>query len=505
MHGAGSSRIQYAHTPFKGAQEGFSRCTPTPFSMDILWHVTTDCTNHCRHCFVHDERSFLKESRKNPPLERMLRILDQLTRFESEYGPSISRIVLTGGDPILYPHWASLVKEIRVRGKEPHMIGNPETLNSSNIKRLRDAGITYFLMSLDGMPENHDRVRGPGSFSRTMDAIGRLSAQNISVGILFALFPFNMQDAVPLMGTVARNTEADSFSIYAGCAVGNGANLETCMEPTALRQTLTEYRLEKKRLAAEKNTTTIVERMNLLRVAAFSQEDYFPVWNPHGATVSGCSAGWNQLIILTDGSVLSCPKIPVILGRLPERPLEEIILDHPLMRRLRRKSSYAECGSCDFYQVCRGCPAHVFGLTGDPFAANPSCFRNQIDRKVPIPSESFQEPSLNCSRDEELDLIASRSSAHFRERITSLLQGSDAMEAVISLNRNQQERKRFLQDPFGWRRKLRVTLSDDDLCTLMHSFSPSVREPLSKQWLSTEISRKTIWHVNALMDATFSP
>jgi radical SAM protein with 4Fe4S-binding SPASM domain len=114
------------------------------------------------------------------------------------------------------------------------------------------------------------------------------------------------------------------------------------------------------------------------------------------------------LAVLSDGTVLGCRRMPHLkVGKLPEQSFEDIYLGSEVLRKYRRREYYAGCGGCDFYQHCRGCPANVYSLTGDPFARNPHCFRDQVTRQTDEAARLPPGPPLDASYEEELGWVAS--------------------------------------------------------------------------------------------------
>lgn len=69
--------------------------------------------------------------------------------------------------------------------------------------------------------------------------------------------------------------------------------------------------------------------------------------------------------------------LPVVAGDVHDRSLVEIYRGDETMRRLRRPASFVvNCGTCEYAEVCGGSRSRADAVTGDPFAADPSCVRN---------------------------------------------------------------------------------------------------------------------------------
>ena len=58
----------------------------------------------------------------------------------------------------------------------------------------------------------------------------------------------------------------------------------------------------------------------------------------------------------------------------PTQTPADIYRHHPLFVSLRDSDALGgKCGRCEFRKICGGSRARAYGLTGDPFAADPSC------------------------------------------------------------------------------------------------------------------------------------
>ena len=200
---------------------------------------------------------------------------------------------------------------------------------------------------------------------------------------MFTLFPTNAAELIPLLRFVAEKTEAHSFSFDVGVFVGNAAELERNFSPGELKSILGAYNAEKKRLKAQGFALKVHEKCSFHLLNHFEEGEYYPYCAAELSAISGCLIGWNSVSILSDGTVLGCRRLPAVkAGKLPEQTFEEVMLGSPSLRAYRRHEYFEGCGECDFYMVCRGCPANVYSLTGNPLAANPLCYRHLIERQT---------------------------------------------------------------------------------------------------------------------------
>ena len=416
-------------------------------SLSIQWHITDRCGNRCRHCYMYEESTYDAGHKKEKDLAGLLEILDSIGAFEDQWQACISGFAITGGDPLLHPQWAALMRELQARGKSASMMGNPETLTPENLALLGDLGIQSFQLSLDGLESRHDYFRSKGSFGRTVEGLQRLKDAGIRSNVMFTLYPENQDDLIPLLTFVATQTAADRFSFDIGTCAGNAESLQKGLGPDTVKALVSAYLAEKERLRNAGNPIRIAEKNSFLKLIRFEQSRLFPFSSDEVPVVSGCLIGWNCVPILTDGTVLACRRFPLQLGKLPEQSFEEIFLGSEELKKFRRRQFFQGCRECDFYQHCRGCPAVVHGLSGDPFAPNPLCFRKSLTKSAPRAPEAPPDPPLDTTLQQERDLVASHFSNVVVARAQKWLKEDRVQQALFWLSQGDQQMRPFLAAP----------------------------------------------------------
>ncbi len=138
----------------------------------LFWECTTRCNLHCRHC-----GSDCKDcgGEKDMPAEDFLRAFDTI--------PTQSRqlpftVVITGGEPLLREDLPAIGKAIRQRGVGWGLVSNGWLYDEAMHHRLMAAGMGSLTISLDGLQEDHDWMRGrEGSYVRALNAIAIAAKQ----------------------------------------------------------------------------------------------------------------------------------------------------------------------------------------------------------------------------------------------------------------------------------------------------------------------------------------
>lgn len=247
----------------------------------------------------------------------------------------------------MYPHFLDLYRGASDRGLAPAILGNPSP--ASRIEELLEIQRpVFFQVSLEGLQEHNDMIRGPGNFERVIEFLSVLRDFDITSMVMLTLTQGNIDQVLPLADTLRGLT--DHFNFNRLSMVGEGANLQLPER--------TEYIsfLEAYMDAAERNPHMGLKD-NLMNIVRF-QKGIEPFG---GCAGYGCSAAFNFITVLSDGEAHACRKFPSPIGNVFEQSIAEVY-DSEMAHRYRLGCK--ACTSCPIRPVCGGClaVAHSFGL-----------------------------------------------------------------------------------------------------------------------------------------------
>jgi MoaA/NifB/PqqE/SkfB family radical SAM enzyme len=141
-----------------------------PETVSLL--LTYRCNLHCQMCGQWGERGSLKNLL--PAITRRYLEITLIKRLIEEVKTFHPTITLFGGEPLLHPHWADVVKLIKGAGLRCNMISNGILLKKRAEEAVR-LGLDEIIFSLDGPAEVHDRIRGGrGVFRRALEGFQHL-------------------------------------------------------------------------------------------------------------------------------------------------------------------------------------------------------------------------------------------------------------------------------------------------------------------------------------------
>ena len=334
------------------------------------WHITDECDQRCRHCYIYSRDPGLAPERM--AWDDMQRVVDNCLDFCRAFGYR-PVFYVTGGDPILHPDFWRLLERLHGMGIEFVIMGNPFHLDRKACARLKRLGCLRYQLSLDGLEATHDALRRPGSYRETLDAIARLNRARVHSAVMATVSGVNLAEIPDLIDVVA-DARAASFAFARYCPTGPEA-LDG-VSPGAYRQLLVDC------------ATRIRARMDAGCRTAFSKKDHlwmlldyeegrFPLpEDDAGRHVirGGCHCGSAHLTILPDGGVMACRRVQDsrVGSALTDRLTE---LWRGPMDAYRQLDRFERCAGCRLLSWCRGCPAVARGANGSFYAADPQCWR----------------------------------------------------------------------------------------------------------------------------------
>jgi radical SAM protein with 4Fe4S-binding SPASM domain len=112
------------------------------------------------------------------------------------------------------------------------------------------------------------------------------------------------------------------------------------------------------------------------RAEARRAGETLPELPSHGmnAMTRGCLAGQGVCFVSHRGEVFPCGYLPVAAGDLRKQKFRDIWDNAGIFQALRDTDNLeGKCGICEFKQVCMGCRARAFGVTGNYMAEEPFC------------------------------------------------------------------------------------------------------------------------------------
>lgn len=173
----------------------------------LMVEVTERCNLRCRHCYLGEAAG-----RDLDPdvLQRLLDDFDDLGGL---------RLMITGGEPLLYPYFHRLNRALAGRTFRPVLITNGTLMDKDLLRSLNFREIQF---SLDGLEEGHDSLRGKGSFRRTMEGLREALTSGIEVSVATVIYRENLHEVAGL-GKLLNDLGVSSWTLEYPVTMGRMA------------------------------------------------------------------------------------------------------------------------------------------------------------------------------------------------------------------------------------------------------------------------------------------
>jgi selenobiotic family peptide radical SAM maturase len=321
----------------------------TVATFTLQWHLTQACDLSCRHCY---DRS----SRKNMGLSQAIHVLDELYAFSQAHHVH-AQVSFSGGNPMLYPYFYELYRQAIERGFLVAILGNP--MDEHYIERLLAIGWPeFYQVSLEGLGDHNDYIRGKGHYQRVLDFLQLLGKYRIYSMVMLTLTRANRHEVL-LLADELRG-KVDNFTFNRLAMVGEGAELAS-LEIEEFPRFLEEFLAESGTNRSLSLKDNFFNRLLLGRGQPLTG----------GCTGFGCGAAFNFVSVLPDGEVHACRKFPSLLGNIFTQSLNDIYAGK---QAEKYRAGSTACSGCQLRPVCRGCPAVTHGFGLDVFTArDPYC------------------------------------------------------------------------------------------------------------------------------------
>lgn len=292
----------------------------------LQWHITHRCNLRCSHCYQDDYSAF--SSRKS--LEA---VLNQYSRLLEEYGFK-GYLNITGGEPLAHPDLFWLLEEAGNRGITTAVLTNGTLIGRREAAELKRLDVDYVQVSLDGLRETHDKIRGEGSFDLAIRGIRELKAQGIYVTVAFTAQRENHKE-LSRLADFCNNLGADKLWF------------DRVVIPKD--EDKNNLSLSSKEYSALCRKASRLNRQGKISCARALQ--FIPCKEK---SIYSCNAGSRLLAILADGTVMPCRRLPIEVGNVTQNELLTIYRESPELIKLRKSEIPEKCKPCKYAQSCRG-------------------------------------------------------------------------------------------------------------------------------------------------------
>ena len=360
-----------AHAMRNGAAEGMGPV--------VVWNSTKTCNLKCRHCYMEsDSRKYNDELTTT----EAKKFIDDLADF------NVPVLLFSGGEPLIRPDFFELAEYAANKNVRPTLSTNGTLITREVAQRIKDIGVGYVGISLDGLKEVNDKFRGvDGAYELAMKGIENCVAVGQRVGLRFTINQHNLRDLENIFDFIEEK-QINRVCFYHLVYSGRGNQMmDEDVTPQESRRAMDiiikrtkdfeERGLQKEILTVDNHCDGVYMYLKTLAEgddATAAQIKHYISTN--GGNRSGIAFGEvdPQGYVHPDQFTQHHT-----FGNVRERKFGDIWTDisDPIMRGLKDRKSLLKgrCAKCKFLDNCNGnFRTRAEAKTGDFWQSDPSCY-----------------------------------------------------------------------------------------------------------------------------------
>lgn len=309
----------------------------------IFWECTLRCNLHCRHCGSDCKKD---ASVANMPVSDFLLAIDQLNGYVD---PHKTMIVFTGGEPLMRSDLEVAGQNLYRRGFPWGFVTNGMLLNRARLRSLLDSGLRAVTISLDGMEESHNWLRGNKmSFAKAVEAIRLLpEVPDLKYDVVTCVNQRNYGELDQLRDLLIAMNVAE-WRVFTIFPIGRAKSDELLqLQPNEFKG-LFDF-------ISETRTSGKI-KLN------YGCEGFLGAYEGEVRdNFFFCRAGINVGSILADGSISACPDLRdnFIQGNIYHDNFLDVWTNRFEKFRDRSWTKTGICADCEFYRYCEGNGMHL--------------------------------------------------------------------------------------------------------------------------------------------------
>lgn len=343
----------------------------------VVWNMTRSCNLSCIHCYAD------ACSAKDPDeltTEEAMSFIDDLAAFK------VPVLLFSGGEPLMRKDLFPLLSYAKERGIRTVISTNGTLITPSIAKQIREAGVGYVGISIDGMGSHNDAFRGQaGAFDRAIAGIRNCKSVGQKVGLRFTLSRHTYPDLENVLDLIEQE-EIPRACFYHLVYSGRGHHLQkediTREEARHALDLIIHKTMDLHGKGHPAEILTVDNHADGVYLYNWMKENLsqradqaLGLLKANGGNRSGIAIGcvdWHGEVYPDQFTR------DIRLGSIRERKFSEIWTDlsHPILAGLRNRKPllHGRCKDCTWLDICNGNFRARASVNGDFWGSDPSCY-----------------------------------------------------------------------------------------------------------------------------------
>ncbi|MGD9686931.1 MAG: 12,18-didecarboxysiroheme deacetylase [Desulfobacter sp.] len=344
----------------------------------VVWNMTRRCNLKCVHCYAKSENLVYDNELTH---EQSIAMMDDLAEF------GVPVLLFSGGEPLMHPRLVEYAQYAVSKGMRAVISTNGTLITKEKAKQLKEVGLSYVGISLDGLEATHDMFRGvPGAYQKALQAVDNCQEAGIKVGLRFTMNKRNVKD-IPGIFDLLEEKNIPRACFYH--LVYSGRGQEIAKEDLSHEETrevldlimdrtrdLHDRNKPKEILTVDNHADGPYLYQRLLREDPKRAAEVLELLEMNEGNNSGRGIG----CISWDGEVHPDQFWREIsFGNIKERPFSEIWTDpeNEFLMKMKEKKKHVKgrCSECRWLDICAGnFRARAESVANDPWDSDPACY-----------------------------------------------------------------------------------------------------------------------------------
>lgn len=352
--------------------------THTGYGPVVVWNLTRTCNLKCMHCYSSSEAKVYENELTTTEGKQFLRDLA---------GFNVPVVLFSGGEPLARKDFFELAAYARELGLRVTISTNGTLIKPDVAEKIKDIGVGYVGISLDGIGANNDRFRGyQGAYEAALEGIRNCLAVGQKVGLRFTINKHNFAELNAIFDLLEREKIPRAcfyHLVYSGRArhmkdedishQETRTVLDLIMERT---EEMNRRGLNKEILTVDNHADGIYLYLKLKEKNSDRAEQAWELLKRNGGNRSGIAIGqvdWSGAVHADQfsanhtfgnvrqenfGKIWTEAKDPILSGLKNRKPLLK-----------------GKCARCRWLEVCNGnFRARAEAVYDDFWAEDPACY-----------------------------------------------------------------------------------------------------------------------------------
>lgn len=326
----------------------------------VQYHITHRCNLICNHCY---QKNYQKEGElTTPDIYRSIKeISEMVLDWKNIYCKSLTGVIqLTGGEPLVRGDWQDIVDYCLDSSLSVILMTNGIGITNKIASNLAGKEVKVQI-SIDGIENTHDSIRGRNSYKDAMKGVTALLANNVHCSVNLTLMQSNINDVDDLIEELKK---VGVLKLGISRYLPNSNQDNQILSAKDLKQFYNYINIKNK-----DNHFRINCRDPLLNLSPCHLGD------TKNRCLTGCSIGFFGICILSDGTIVPCSRLNIPLGNIKNDSLREVWASSELLWEFRNFDNLkGKCANCKYQNSCRGCRAVAYKINEDYLSEDPQCW-----------------------------------------------------------------------------------------------------------------------------------